>query len=130
MQQPAQAESVGFTDEAAAQLVDDLRSVREMQPDGSTLSKLGDVIEPVQLQVVCRRLWNGLATDDSVIDIDDVRKEGDVNTALRNYYDDTISAVKRDTGIDERHAAHVGREADHRGGIPHANFAGPRPGAG
>ena len=56
---------------------------------------LGPYIEPVQLQVVCRRLWDNLAPDDMTIDLDDLAAVGDVDTALRGYYADTVAASRR-----------------------------------
>ena len=56
----------------------------------------------MQLQVVCRRLWDGLAPDDMTIDLDDLAAVGDVDTALRGYYADTVKAVGEETGVRER----------------------------
>ncbi|MEI2689142.1 MAG: hypothetical protein V9H69_05265 [Anaerolineae bacterium] len=102
MQQPAAAAGVEFSDAAAARLADDLRTLRVQQADGSTLAALGDVVEPVQLQVVCRRLWERLQPDDRLIDVADVEAVGDVDTALRGYYADTAAAVAGQTGQAER----------------------------
>ena len=65
-----------FADAAARQLADDLRRVQVQQPDGTTETTLGPFIEPVQLQVVCRRLWDNLAADDLSIDVDDLAGSG------------------------------------------------------
>jgi WD40 repeat protein len=102
MQQPARGAGIDFTDAAAAKLVDDLRTVRVQQPDGSTVAALGNVLEPVQLQVVCRRLWDRLRPGDAQIDVDDVQDVGDVDTALRGYYADTVADVAAETEIRER----------------------------
>jgi WD40 repeat protein len=102
MQQPAAAAGVEFSDAAAARLADDLRTLRVQQPDGSTLAALGNVIEPVQLQVVCRRLWERLQPDDRLIDVADIAAVGDVDTALRGYYADAVAAVADQTGLAER----------------------------
>jgi tetratricopeptide (TPR) repeat protein len=99
MQRPARAQQVDFTDAAAQRLADDLRTVREMQPDGATVTKLGDAIEPVQLQVVCLRLWNNLAADDNVIDVDDLEGVGDVDSALATYYADSLTRIATETGV-------------------------------
>ncbi len=102
MQQPARQAGVDFLDEAAGRLVDDLRAVRVQQPDGSTRLTPGDAVEPVQLQVVCWRLWERLAPDDNTIDVDDVTALGDVDAALRSYYADTVAAVAQNAAIGER----------------------------
>ena len=102
MQGPAEDAGVAFTDEAAIRLADDLRRTQVQQPDGAMVTALGPHIEPVQLQVVCRRLWDNLAPDDAVIDSDDLVSVGDVNAALRGYYADTVAAVAAQTGVRER----------------------------
>lgn len=60
IQQPARAHGVGFQDEAARSLVDDLRRSQVQHPDGTIETQLGPTVEPVQLQVVCYRLWERL----------------------------------------------------------------------
>jgi WD40 repeat protein len=102
MQQPARAAGVEFSDAAAAKLADDLRTLRVQQPDGTTMAALGNVVEPVQLQVVCRRLWERLRPSATVIDVDDVADVGDVDTALRSYYAGTVAAVASQTQLRER----------------------------
>ena len=79
MQQPALSAGASFTDEAAQHLVDDLRRVRLQQPDSSTQERLGPYIEPVQLQVVCQRLWQHLGESngrDRLPACRDVRQRG------------------------------------------------------
>ena len=93
---------VTFTDAAARKLADDLRRAHVQQPDGTTAATLGQYIEPVQLQVVCRRLWDGLTPDDMTVGLDDLAAVGDVDTALRSYYADTVKAVGERAGVRER----------------------------
>jgi WD40 repeat protein len=108
MQQPARAAGVDFSDAAASKLVDDLRTVRvqalSILEGGSSpvASALGAVVEPVQLQVVCRRLWERMQPGDTVIDVGDVEDVGDVDTALRGYYAETVAAVAAQTTTRER----------------------------
>jgi WD40 repeat protein len=102
MQKPARTASVEFTDDAAAKLADDLRAVRIQHPDGTAAQAPGQYVEPVQLQVVCRRLWDRLALGDPTIDAADVENVGDVDTALRGYYADQVAAIAAETGIRER----------------------------
>ncbi len=96
-----QMPAVTFTDAAAEKLVADLRRAQVQQPDGTIATTLGPHIEPVQLQVVCRRLWAGLAADDTTIDVDDLAAVGDVDAALRGYYADTVSDAAQG-GVRER----------------------------
>ncbi|HZI40033.1 MAG TPA: caspase family protein, partial [Acidimicrobiia bacterium] len=81
---PAQTMGVRFSESAAQKLVDDLRRVRIQRPHGST-EELGPYIEPVQLQVVCRALWERLPAMGSVIEDSDVHAVGDVDSALAAY---------------------------------------------
>ena len=59
-------------------------------------------MEPVQLQVVCYRLWQNLAPDDNLISEEDVAHIGDVNQSLRGYYAERVAAIGEETGIPER----------------------------
>ncbi|MCP4288716.1 MAG: DUF1566 domain-containing protein, partial [Gammaproteobacteria bacterium] len=102
VQQPARQTEVDFTDAAAEKLVNDLRKVQVQQPDGRTIEQLGRHIEPVQLQVVCRRLWERLPADAAQIGETDVEAVGDVDTALADYYADRVKTTAESTGIRER----------------------------
>jgi hypothetical protein len=55
--QPAEEAGVPFSEAAADRLIDDLRRVRVKRGVNIT-EELGPYVEPVQLQVVCRRLWS------------------------------------------------------------------------
>jgi hypothetical protein len=59
VRRPAEAAGVEFTDAAADRLIDDLRRVR-VQRGTAVVEELGPYVEPVQLQVVCRKLWSSL----------------------------------------------------------------------
>jgi len=102
MQRPARAAGVEFTAAAAKRLAGDLAAVRIQQPDGSTSEVTGDYVEPVQLQVVCRRLRDRLPPGDAEIGVDDVESVGDVDAALRAYYADQVASVAAQTGVAER----------------------------
>lgn len=102
IQKPARSVGVDFTDTAAAKLVDDLRRVQVQQLDGSTESQLGLYIEPVQLQVVCYRLWEGKAAGDNEIDETDLASVGDVNQSLAEYYALSVAKAAQATGVPER----------------------------
>ena len=60
IQEPAEGAGIEFTSAAATKLIDDLRQIRIQLADGSTEEQAGAHVEPVQLQVVCRRLWERL----------------------------------------------------------------------
>lgn len=102
IQRPAANAGFEFTDDAAERLVDDLRRIRVQQSDGSTEELHGPFVEPVQLQVVCHRLWNQMPERTNRIDSDLVESLGSVGAALRGFYADCVDAVARETGIPER----------------------------
>lgn len=102
IQKPARDRGVQFQAAAATRLVDDLRRVRVQRPDGSAEERPGPFVEPVQLQVVCRRLWDGLPPGaDQVVEAD-LEAVGDVDSALAGYYADQVTAVVAETGVHER----------------------------
>ena len=102
IQSPAQQAGVEYTVEALQLFLDDLRTVQTQQSDGTTHTELGQYIEPVQLQVVCYRLWENLADDDMQISENDVSLAGNVNTALSIYYADCIRQVSQEIDIKEK----------------------------
>jgi Novel STAND NTPase 1/FHA domain len=102
MQEPASLAGVEFKSGAAKMLADDLRRVWVQGPDGTKKEKLGPHIEPVQLQVVCCRLWEELRQDDDDIGEDDVKSLGDVDSALAAYYSQKTRDAASKTGESER----------------------------
>jgi len=57
----------------------------------------------MHLQVVCVGLWDRMAPDDLLIDMDDVTTFGDVGKALANYYDSSVAKVAAgDVGNERR----------------------------
>ncbi len=102
IQLPAQKSGVEFPDECARQLVDDLRTILVQQSDGSTAPELGPTVEPVQLQVVCRRLWSNLPSGEKTITLEHIKALGDVNRALGDYYSLQVASVASGSGVPER----------------------------
>jgi WD40 repeat protein len=98
---PPPAAGVAFSDAAAERLVDNLRSVQVQRPEGR-VEEAGPYVEPVQLQVVCRRLWERLPADAEEISLADVLAVGDVDRALADYYAEQVAAVAARTGVRER----------------------------
>jgi hypothetical protein len=101
IQNPARDSGVTFEDAAASRLVDDLRRIRVQQADGTALEQLGLYVEPVQLQVVCRRLWGTLAGR-KAITVDDIAKAGNIDDALGDYYAFHASSVAASSDVSER----------------------------
>ncbi len=102
IQKPPLQHNVVFTEEAARKLADDLRKMQVQQADGTAEEQLGLYVEPVQLQVVCRRLWSSLERSDNEIGLDDLKRVGDVDTALADYYSLQVATVAAKTGVRER----------------------------
>jgi hypothetical protein len=107
---PAGEKGATFTNTAVVRLLDDLRLTKEMGPDGDAQDMLGPVIEPVHLQVVCRRLWERLEAEEPqrdpselrTIDVPQVERAGNVTDALRAYYQELVASVSKNTYVDER----------------------------
>jgi hypothetical protein len=84
---------IEFTEEAAKQLFDDLRSVaaptRGVPEDAegpAAEAMKGPYVEPVQLQVVCYELWERLPIWTRKITVKDLGGHIDIDGALANYY--------------------------------------------
>lgn len=101
IQKPAEDIGVHFEEEAAAKLVDDLRLMQVQLPDGSSRQQPGQYVEPVQLQVVCRRLWENLANDNQVT-VEDVQAAGSTDEALADYYASQVKSAAEASGVKER----------------------------
>lgn len=107
IQGPSTTAGVEFEDTAAEKLVDDLRRVRVQQPDGITSSQPGPYVEPVQLQVVCYRLWSEPRPDPDRITPDDLEVYGTVDqslvdSSLAEYYAQRVEAAAAETGVPQR----------------------------
>ena len=101
---PALAAGCPFAPGVAERLVDDLRRIKVQQaepaPDAPVL---GPFVEPVQLQVVCQRLWEVLPDQpDYTIQWEEVERYGDIDRALIGFYEDVVAATIRETGVTER----------------------------
>ena len=76
-------------------LVDDLLNIYIEKPDGGTRVLPGEFIEPIQLQVVCKRWWHernaAKRTENKPIKMEELRK---VDIALEGFYEDAIHAAE------------------------------------
>jgi WD40 repeat protein len=96
VKKPAQNAGHPFAYGVAEKLVDDLRRVRVAQGEQTQETVvLGPYIEPVQLQVVCRRLWENLPDREAgdTITAEDVEQFGNVDRALTDFYEDALHQV-------------------------------------
>jgi DNA-binding transcriptional ArsR family regulator len=102
VQRPAEQAGITFSEGAVTKLVDNLSQVLVPQPDGSSEPQPGPYVEPVQLQVVCLRLWDRLKPEQTEIGESDIESAGDVDDALSMYYARQVADVARRTGVSER----------------------------
>ena len=93
---PAGESGVSFEPEAVDKLVDDLRTVKVQRLDGVTTNQQGEHCEPMQLQVVCFRLWEKLQLsvneNKTQIKLEDL-KDIQVDQTLAEFYEDTLESV-------------------------------------
>lgn len=112
---PAQNAGIPFTQEASDALFDDLRTIQIELPGGGKDSAKGEFVEPVQLQVVCSRIWSDLPDDAREIGLDNIRIKKDagktdaarkdqaskddsfseVDRALADFYSETVKKVAK-----------------------------------
>ncbi|MEO7273502.1 MAG: ATP-binding protein [Vicinamibacterales bacterium] len=100
--EPAKAGGVLFEETAARVLVSELQKIQTILPDGRTGEVQGTYVEPVQLQVVCTRLWNSLPESTTRVSPNEVSAARDVHGALGAYYDETVTAIAHQAGTSER----------------------------
>lgn len=106
IQSPPSLRGGHFSDAAAQRLVDDLSRTTVQRPDGSSESVAGHTIEPVQLQVVCYRLWERKVEQQGggsvTIELADIEAAGSVDDALAGYYAEQVAAAGHSAGVSER----------------------------
>jgi tetratricopeptide (TPR) repeat protein len=83
-------------------LVDDLIRFKVDTGLDQSVEVRGEFVEPVQLQVVCHNLWEGLPATAKKITKQHLRAFGDVNRALAQFYDDAARAAAEAAHVDER----------------------------
>jgi hypothetical protein len=93
-------ESTGrrFEHGVAEVLVDSLTKISVVSGNG-TKEVPGEFVEPVQLQVVCRSIWDSLSEDVTVIDERVVRDHGDIDKALSGYYEECLKETVSKSGM-------------------------------
>ena len=93
--EPARRAGIPFTDAAARDLVQELRTIQVERPDGTRVPLAGPYVEPVQLQVVCYSLWQRLPPGTTEITPEHRSRFGNVNQALADFYEQTVTATAR-----------------------------------
>ncbi len=95
IRKPTGSRGVIFDAAAASRLVDELRQVRvsltrTADAASGVARVLGPYVEPVLLQVVCRRLWNEVGPAHTEIGLEDVEGLKDVDEALVDFYEQVV----------------------------------------
>ena len=97
VRQPAKEAKRPFAENIAEELVDNLRRIQIKQqstmPQAVETNPLGEYVEPVHLQIVCRQLWASLPIERTRIEASDVQAFGDVDEALTKFYESTLHEV-------------------------------------
>lgn len=102
IQSPARDAGGHFDEGAARRLVKDLSTVQVQHPNGTIEEQEGLYVEPVQLQVVCYRLWETQPEDDLEITAEDLSRIGNVDRALAEYYAARVAHAAKTSGVSER----------------------------
>jgi hypothetical protein len=85
--------------EASQRLVEELRTVTVRGAGGEDVETVGPSVEPVQLQVACAKLWDDLPSDVHTITAAHIETYGDVDKALKRFYEDALNAAATKTGV-------------------------------
>jgi hypothetical protein len=105
IQRPARERGVEFADDAAAELVARLGKVLVARPSEPAEEVDSPYVQPFQLQVVCRRLWEVVAQkrgdEFRAIELRDVKDHVHIPEALAAYYAAAVANVARKTGVEE-----------------------------
>lgn len=99
---PAAAAGRPFDKGAPEELARRLSEERVMTPDGTTEIIEGEFVEPVQLQVICERLWRSLPADADRITRELAEQYGDVEQGLTEYYELAVTDAVRETRVSEK----------------------------
>jgi len=105
VKKPAERARRPFAPGVAEELVDNLRRLqlgRRRDERAQPGTALGNYVEPVYLQIVCRQLWDKLPVGREKIRAEDVQKFGDVDQALTRFYEDALKKVITQTAVEER----------------------------
>jgi WD40 repeat protein len=90
--EPARRAGRPFADGVAEQLVQDLQKVR-LDTELGPKEVVGEYVEPVQLQVACRSVWEALPESATEITEEHRERFGNVDEVLGTFYDEAIGAA-------------------------------------
>lgn len=98
---PLHVTDKSFKDGVVDALIEELRKVRVETTQGEAVDVVGEYVEPVQLQVVCQNLWMSLPSNVQEISREHLKAYGDVNHALRDFYESCLAKAKTNLGANE-----------------------------
>jgi hypothetical protein len=87
--------------EASQRLVQELRTITVRGAGGEDIETIDPSIEPVGLQVACVKLWDDLPPDVHTITPAHIETYGDVDKALKQFYEAALNAAATRTGVSE-----------------------------
>jgi WD40 repeat protein len=99
VEEPLKKRHISFAPNVAKQLVNSLLVITNREGGGGP--KLGQYIEPVQLQILCQSLWEGLSPDEKVITQEHLDIHGDLSQVLSNFYEKGVRRVAEKTKVRE-----------------------------
>lgn len=70
----------------AEKIVNELLQTKFQDQDGRTKIIEGEFVEPVQLQIVCKTLWDGLQAEEKIITHKHLMEIGGVEKSLEDFY--------------------------------------------
>jgi hypothetical protein len=85
--------------EASQRLVQQLRKITVRGAGGEDVETVDQFVEPVQLQVACAKLWDDLPPDVHTITPAHIETYGDVDKALKRFYEDALNAAATKTRV-------------------------------
>jgi WD40 repeat protein len=90
-----------FAPGVAGKLVENLMTVELETAIGATESIISEFVEPLQLQVVCQRLWRDLRPEEIEITSKHLETSANIEKALLSFYEESIKTVAQRTGVSE-----------------------------
>jgi tetratricopeptide (TPR) repeat protein len=98
---PLQDIGRSFEEGLVSSLVQELIKTRVKSATGEMVEAVGKYVEPVQLQIVCKNLWDSLPPDVTVITSNHLHTFGDVDEALKSFYEKAVKIAARETDVKE-----------------------------
>jgi hypothetical protein len=98
---PLKGSGRSFANGVVTRLVGELLKTKVESVTGETVEAVGEYVEPVQLQIVCRNLWDSLPADVTVITSGHLHAFGDVDEALKGFYENAVQKTTSETTAKE-----------------------------